>query len=144
MSDSHIIIETIKSNWIQLGVFGMGLLGYFIGYQSRKDTHSIAKAQKFNIDVDTLNDSFDLSQKLLKSLREQLDNTQEMLDKANKAYKLLELELINAREINKLHELKIAALKKENRELLLEINTCPMECNFKKKIIKTTTDGTYN
>lgn len=144
MDSTHELIKVVKENWIQLGVFGMGLLGYFIGFQSRKDSHSISKATKFNIDVDTLNDSFDLSQKLLKSLREQLDSTQELLNKANAAYGLLEKELLNAREINKEHERKITSLEQENKNLLLQINTCPIECKFKKSIKKEDNVKTNN
>jgi len=140
----------IKHNWVQLGIFAGAIFGILINSQSRKDKHLIDKATKFNLDLDNFNDTFDLSQKLLKSLRQQLDstqlllnNTQKLLDKANKAYALLELELLKVREENEGHLKKIKCLSLENKELQLKINSCEFDCKFKKPI-KTQKDDTDN
>lgn len=148
MEGPKTLMEFLVHNWIQMGVLGMGVVGLIIGTQGRKDKHGIDKATKFNIDVDTLNDSFDLSQKLLKSLRTQLDGTQSLLDdtqtlldKANTAYKMLEIEffkvkieLQKAKEDNLKAKLKISNLNAENKELQMKINSCEFDCKFKKDV----------
>jgi chromosome segregation ATPase len=134
------MIEIFKKiDFATLSIFIMGIAGFFIGWQARKDKHAIDTSTRFNIDLDNLNDSFDISQKLLKSLREQLDNTQsllnetqEMLDNANSAYTILEGRFKNVVNLNVEYKKKIASLDKENKELIARIKTCDFECEFKK------------
>lgn len=140
MDGNQTLIEFLKHNWVELGAFTLGVVGIIIGTQGRKDKHNIDKATKFNIDVDTLNDSFDLSQKLLKNLRKQLDETQELLDKANNAYDLLEMEFLKAKEVIFKHEKMIKSLllerdslKEENKYMMEHINTCEFNCKLKTK-----------
>lgn len=152
MAEPQSFIEFAKHNWVQMGIFLLGVVGILIGTQARRDKHGIDKSTKFNIDVDTLSDSFDLSQKLLKSLRIQLDETQLLLDKANNAYDLLEMELLKAKEVIINHEKMIKelvaernALRADNKFLMDGINTCEFDCNIKRTKHKNEkSNGTNN
>jgi chromosome segregation ATPase len=58
------------------------------------------------------------------------------LDDLNGAYNALEIKLEFEMEKVKAYETKIRNLDKENKELMLLINSCPSDCNKKKKHLK--------
>ena len=127
------ITESIKENWSQLLLIAGGVIAYFRGRQQRLDKHQYDKSLTFNIDIDSLSDSFDSSQKMLATVRTQLDDTQESLNKANKAYGILKIELSKAVSEIRRYKTKTEALGDENKELIRRLNTCEFQC--KNKVI---------
>jgi len=114
---------------------------YLLGLGPRKDKHKYDKSLTFNIDIDTLSDSFDLSQRMLAAVKVQLDNTQETLNEANESYMVLKIELQKAmseinryKEESKRYKEKVESLGAENKLLVKQLNICTDDCE--RKIIK--------
>jgi len=132
--------DFLKDNWSQIILIIGGVIAYFTGRQGRTDKHMHDKSLAFNIDIDSLSDSFDLSQKMLITFKTELDETQSSLDKANKAYKVLFIELSKSNEEIKKYKVKVKALGNENKEhiitnkeLMKRLQTCDFDC--KNKVI---------
>lgn len=125
------MVKFLTENWSQILLLSGGIIAYFSGRQSRLDKHKYDKSMTFNIDIDSLSDSFDLSQKMLTAVRIQLDGSQESLNRANEAYGILKIELTRAMNEIQAYKLKTAALDKENKELISRLNTCELCCETK-------------
>ena len=124
--------ESLRNNWSQILLIGGAIIAYFTGRQNRKDKHQYDKSVTFNIDIDSLSDSFDLSQKMLATVRTQLDETQVSLDAANKSYSILKIELNKAMNEIKVYKAKTDSLGRENKELIRRLNTCEFSCKNKE------------
>jgi len=124
-------LEFIKDYWSQIALMIGIIVSYFSGRQEKQDKHDYEKSRTFNIDIDSLSDSFDLSQKMLATVRTQLDETQESLNKANQAYKILKAELHKAVNQIRACKIKSAALGEENKELMRRLQTCDFKCKNK-------------
>jgi hypothetical protein len=133
--------------WSQIALLIGIVISYLSGRQAKKDKHSYDKSLTFNIDIDTLADSFDLSQKMLATVRTELDETQLSLNKANQAYEILFTELSKSNDEIKKYKIKVKALGTENKEhiltnkeLMKRLQTCDFACKNKvmyEKNIKT-------
>jgi septal ring factor EnvC (AmiA/AmiB activator) len=126
-------LEFIKDYWSQIALMIGIIVSYYSGRQAKQDKHEYEKSRTFNLDIDSLSDSFDLSQKMLATVRTQLDDTQESLNKANQAYKILKIELHKAVDQIQACKTKSAALGVENKELIKRLQTCDFKC--KNKVI---------
>ena len=124
--------EFVKDNWSQLLLIIGAIFSFFLGKESRTDKHHYDRSATLNIDIDSLSDSFDLSQRMLVTVREQLDETQKSLDEANRAYAVILIELNKAIDDIKAYKAKTESLGRENKELIKRLHTCEFECPNKK------------
>jgi chromosome segregation ATPase len=138
-----MITEFLKENWSQILLLAGGIIAYFTGRQTRLDKHLYDKSMTFNIDIDSLSGSFNLSQKMLATVRTQLDETQASLDKANEAYKVLKKELFKAMNEIDSYRAKVKVLDKENKFLIEKLNTCDITCENKVNTKRNSNKNKY-
>jgi cell shape-determining protein MreC len=107
-------------------------IGTVVAYLFGKKKRILSDAQDIN---KVKGGELDNVQGALGIYRAMLDDIKVKLEDLNHAYHALEIKLEFEMEKVKAYESKIKSLDKENRELILLINSCPVECNMKKKIV---------
>jgi len=142
--------STLLKYWAQIALaiaVIRSIIIYYRGSRAREDKHKYDKSQTFNMDIDTLSDGYDLSQKMLSVMKTQLDETQASLDKANEAYSAIRIELTRAIDEIRAYKVKTDTLGGENKalinvnkDLIAKLHTCEFACKNKEFKMHKTND----